>query len=68
MNWVAFSVVLVVVLFNFLGTGIYHYEWKNDKSKTTWKCKEFYLWTVWLMLFGIAYCILRLILLIKNKK
>ena len=67
MNWVVFSVLTGLVLFNLLGVGIYHYEWKHTPFQyKTWKCKEFYMWTIYLLLFGTAYCVLRLILWIKG--
>lgn len=66
MNWVVFGVLLGLVVFNFLSVGIYHYEWKHAKPYKSWKCKEFYMWTAYLMIFGTAFCVLRLILWIKS--
>ena len=67
MNWVVFCVLLGFVIFNLLGVGIHHYEWKHAVPYKDWHCKEFYTWTAYLILFGTAYCVLRLILWIKEK-
>ena len=67
MNWVVFCVLLGLVIFNLLGVGIHHYEWKHAVPYKDWRCKEFYIWTTYLILFGTAYCVLRLILLIIEK-
>lgn len=68
MNWVVFGVLMGLAIFNLLGVGIYHYEWKHDKYRKdkNWKCKEFITWTIYLLLFGTAYCVLRFILFLKG--
>lgn len=67
MNLVVFCVLLGFALFNLLGVGIYHYEWKHAEPYKDWHCKEFYIWTPYLLLLGTAYCVLRLILWIVEK-
>ena len=67
MNWVVFCVLMGLAFFNLLGVGIYHYQWKHDKYQhKDWKCKEFYLWTAYLILFGTTYCVLLFILWVKS--
>ena len=67
MNWVVFCVLLGLVLFNLLGIGIYHYEWRKDSTNPdSWKCQQFYIWTAYMFLCGIAYCALRLIIWVKG--
>ena len=66
MNWVVFSVLTGFVLFNLLGVGLFHNEWKNEHKKGEWKKSfDFWKWTVYLFLFGICYCVIRLILWIR---
>ena len=67
MNWVIFSVLVGLVLFNFLGVGIFHYEWKHDAIHKDWHCKEFYIWTAYLFFVGIAYVVLKCIIWLINK-
>jgi hypothetical protein len=69
MNWVVFGVLLGLVFFNLLGVGIYHYEYKKDYERIpdNWKKDSgFWKWTVYILLFGTAYCVLRLIIWIKD--
>lgn len=67
MNWVVFSVLVGLVLFNFLGIGIYHYEWKHEVPHKDWHCKEFYIWTAYLFFVGIAYVVMKIIIWVINK-
>lgn len=73
MNWFIFSVLTGLVLFNLLGVGIYHYEYHKDNmtyekyaNRKALKDKEFWSWTIGLLLFGIAYVVLRFILFLKG--
>ncbi len=72
MNLVIFSILTGLVLFNLLGVGIYHYEYHKDNmtyekyaNKKALKDKNFWIWTVCLLLFGVAYVVLRFILFLK---
>lgn len=67
MNWVLFWVLLVLALCNLGGIALYHYTWKHDIPYRDWHCKEFYLWTAYLFIFGIAYLIIRGIVWLKEK-
>lgn len=67
MNWVIFLVLVGLVLFNFLGVGIFHYEWKHGVPHKDWRCKEFYFWTAYLFFVGIAYVVLKCIIWVINK-
>lgn len=73
MNWVIFSVLTGLVLFNLLGVGLYHYEYHKDNmtykkyaNRNALKDKGFWGWTIMLMLFGTAYVILRVIIFLKG--
>lgn len=73
MNWVIFSVLVGLVLFNLFGVGLYHYEYHKDNmtyekyaNRKAVKDKSFWSWTVMLMLFGTAYVILRVIIFLKG--
>ena len=66
MNWVVFSVLTGLVVFNLLGVGLYHYQWKQEHKAGEWKCKTFALWTAYLFVVGICYVIIRLGLWIKG--
>lgn len=70
MNWVVFGVLLGLAVFNLLGVGIWHYEWRNDHKEAPqqWKKdKHFWTWTIYLLLVGIAYVVLRAIIWVKEK-
>ena len=52
---------------------MYHYEYHKDNmtyekyaNRKALKDKEFWSWTVGLLLFGIAYVVLRFILFLKG--
>lgn len=74
MNWVLFGVLLGFGLFNLLGVGLYHYEYRKENNMyekyasrnalTDWN--GFWKWTICLLLFGVAYVVLRLILFFKG--
>lgn len=73
MNWVIFGVLTGLVLFNLLGVGMYHYEYRQDnnkyekyKNRNALKDKGFWGWTIMLMLFGTAYVVLRVIIFLKG--
>ena len=73
MNWVVFGVLLGLAVFNLLGVGMYHYEYRQDnnkyekyKNRNVLKDKSFWTWTICLLLFGIAYVVLRFILFLKG--
>ena len=65
MNWTHWLYIAVFAL-NLVGLALYHYTWKKDE-KGEWKnSKEFWFFTVWIILFGTAYLALRGILWLKN--
>ena len=69
MNWVVFGVITGLIVFNLLGVGLWHYGYHKDYGcrKDYWKTdKTFWTWTVYLFFFGTAYCVIRLILLVKS--
>ena len=67
MNWIVFGVLTGLIVFNLLGVGIWHYEYAHETHKVIWKKdKSFWVWTVMLLLFGTAYCVLRLILYLRG--
>ena len=73
MNWVIFSVLTGLVLFNLLGVGLYHYEYHKDNmtyekyaNRKALKDKSFWTWTIMLVLFGTAYVVLRVIIFLKG--
>ena len=73
MNWIIFSVLTSLVLFNLLGVGLYHYEYHKDNmtyekyaNRKALKDKNFWTWTIMLVLFGTAYVVLRVIIFLKG--
>lgn len=73
MNWTLFFILLGFGLFNLLGVGIYHHEYREENKKyekyanrNALKDKGFWGWTIMLMLFGTAYVVLRFILFLKG--
>lgn len=73
MNWVVFGVLLGFAIFNLLGVGIWHYEYRKDNetyekyaNRNALKDKSFWGWTVMLLLFGTAYVVLRFIIFLKG--
>lgn len=66
MNWVLFWVLLGLFVFNFIGVAIYHYEWKRDNNGEWKNNKGFWKWTICLLLFGIAYVVLRVLIFLRG--
>lgn len=66
MDWYIFSIITGLVVLNLVGTCIFHNRWKKDYPKKSWKCKEFAIWTVCLILFGICYVGIYCIVAIKD--
>lgn len=67
-NIVVTLVILGLVILNLVGVGLWHHEYKTEHAdRNKWKTdKNFWKWTIYLLLFGTAYSVLRLILYIKS--
>lgn len=58
-DYVVLFVLLGLLLFNLLGVGIWHRQWKLDYPGRDWlHNKDWWKWTVCLLLFGICYVII----------
>lgn len=67
-NIVVTLVILGLVILNLVGVGLWHHDYKIEHvDRNKWKTdKNFWKWTIYLLLFGTAYSVLRLILYIKS--
>ena len=62
MDWVIFWVLLGFCIGNLTGFGLWLYEYTHEEHKVKWyKNGKFWLWIFYLLLFGIAYAIIKLV-------
>lgn len=67
MNWTVFCILLGFAIGNLIGFGLWLHEYICDTHKVEWyKDGKFWLWFLYILVFGTAYVVLRLVLYIRE--
>lgn len=57
MDWYPYAVFIGFAVFNLVGLGLYHNNWKIAEPELSWKSPKFFLMTLFCLVFGTAYCL-----------